>query len=202
MTIITFRDGIMAADRGATIDDTIIVTATPKIARDSNGVLYGCCGTWSKCSAVLEAVRTQARTGGVVDLPLPKAGDTFEILIAFPDGRLRRLTPEGEENYDGVKYFAAGTGMDFALGAMATGADAYSAVAAAIEHSTRCGGGIDMLRLVWPDAERDLLRKNVKAAYEEASEAPTTKDVTPSGYPRLTYVSAEDMFMDVAKKAE
>jgi len=44
-------------------------------------------------------------------------------------------------------FFAIGPGRDFAIGAMAMGADAVKAVEIASQFDTGCGNGVDVLRL-------------------------------------------------------
>lgn len=149
MTTIAFKDGIMAADTQITIQGdgfgALKAHAAKKIAKDSEGVLYGICGTYAQCTKVIEALKRQAKTGGAVPLPVPTRDDDFEILIAYPDGRLRSLIPQGEILLDDAKYYAIGSGASVAMGAMFAGASARVAVLAAIEHSEGTGGKVEQL---------------------------------------------------------
>lgn len=146
MTVIAYRSGYMAGDRICTFgDDYKIELTRPKIAKDSNGVLYGVAGPMSRCSELIEAVQKQAATGGSVVLPIPQKGEEFQVLIAYPDGRLRLLDENGEVILDDQKYAAIGSGMGVALGAMFAGAGAIVAVEATIAHHRAAAGPVDML---------------------------------------------------------
>ena len=46
-----------------------------------------------------------------------------------------------------LRFYAIGSGCEFATGAMEMGATAEEAVQVAIKHSTSCGGPINVLRL-------------------------------------------------------
>lgn len=146
MTTIVYRAGVMAGDREAVFQNRLRVQiGAPKIAKDSSGVLYGVCGDWPTACRVLDAVKLQAQTDKVVHLPIPGKNDDFEILIAYPDGRIRHLAPEGEANFDDCEYFAIGNGRDIAFGALFAGAGAIGAVEAARHHSVGTGGEIDSI---------------------------------------------------------
>lgn len=149
MSTIVFRDGVIAADTQLTIQGggigALKAYGATKIAKDSEGVLYGVVGTYAQCTKVIEALKRQAKTGGAVPLPVPTRDDDFEILIAYPDGRLRSLIPEGEIILDDTKYYAIGSGAPVAMGAMFAGASARLAIMAAIEHSEGTGGKVQML---------------------------------------------------------
>lgn len=156
MTTIAYTCGIMAADRQVTVgDNTTVTIASSKIARDANGVLYGVAGAWGKCCAVLEAVSLQARTGGEVHLPIPTKDDNdYEILIAYPDGRIRHLSHGTECIFDGMGYYAIGGGSEAALGAMFAGSSAIVAVEAACLHSSGSRGPVDCMTVGgWPIAD-------------------------------------------------
>lgn len=208
MTTIAYKDGQMAADRQLTYQGAIkLNNVKPKIARDANGVLYGVCGSHSMCCALVEAVQKQAQTEGVVTIPVPQKGDEFEILIAYPDGRLRRLVPGGEEIYDDMPYFAIGAGLEVAMGAMYAGASAQLAIEAAVVHSVGTGGEIDVLwhpeRLKRAGMPAELRRGRedyeqvplghlagaVEQAYREMTEVPTVSDTTPDGHKRVNMVA-------------
>lgn len=63
----------------------------------------------------------------------------------MPDGLIVSLNHTGWEHMR-VPVFAAGSGCDYAYGAMAMGATAEEAVRAAIRFDVGCGGEITVLR--------------------------------------------------------
>lgn len=214
MTTVAYKNGQMAADRQITYQGSIKVNSgRAKIARDSNGVLYGVCGSHASCCAVIDAVNKQAQTGGAVTLPIPQKGDEFEILIAYPDGRLRRMTPVGEEIYDDQPYFATGAGLEVAIGAMYAGASAHLAIAAAVQHSVGTDGEIDVLYHPSPQMQQrhhilvDKMedadpvsintQKIVEDIYREMADAPVKHDVTETGNRRAS-LSPEEEFDRIA----
>lgn len=143
MTTVAFTKGVMAADTLVTGGDGLLFHShTPKIAMDADGVLYGVAGDYAKQCKVIEAVQRQRETKGSIVLPIPEKGDTFEILIAYPDGKLKILTPAGEEDFTGASFLAIGNGAKVAMGAMFVGASAASAVKAAIALSEGSGGAV------------------------------------------------------------
>lgn len=80
---------------------------------------------------------------------LARGGDAeyaIEVMVARPDGRLRILTTCGEENFDGAPYMTLGGADEPALGALFAGADAETAVRAAIEHSKMAAGKVQAIR--------------------------------------------------------
>lgn len=148
MTTIAYRDGVMASDSlVADNRGTSFKVKYPKIAMDSSGNLYGVAGDYGAGCKVIDAIARQKQDGGSVVLPIPDREDRFEILIAYTDGRVRILTPTGEEIFDGCEYMAIGTGDKVALGAMFAGAGAVKAVYASIVHDTGTGGNVDAIEM-------------------------------------------------------
>lgn len=145
MTVIAFRDGVMASDSGAFSGDRVWPWVR-KVARGPDGVLFGVAGSLSVAGPFLEWV-----DGGYVG-PRPglcsDRGDEHdvEVLVARPDGQLRILTAHGEETFDGAPYLTLGGADPFALGALFAGADAETAVRAAIEHSKSAAGKVQVVR--------------------------------------------------------
>jgi hypothetical protein len=68
-------------------------------------------------------------------------------LVVYPTGRV--FYWDGSPTFVEMHgpFFAAGSGQDFALGAMAAGADARRAVEIAIQFDTQSGGRVDIRRL-------------------------------------------------------
>ena len=210
MTVIAYRNGQMSADRQITYGtSTRYLPNRPKIARDSNGNLYGCTGNYGQISAMIDAVQQQSMTGGYVNLPIPAKGDEFSILVAFTDGRIRHLVDGTEANSDGVDFIAIGSGHEFALGAMHVGASAQLAVEAAICFEIGCGGEIDVL---YHPAKAPSVRSLVERAMPQVQDDyPTAQAISKAHklfeeaerIERDPVANAEDDFMEIAlKKSE
>lgn len=132
MTTIAFKDGVLAADSRCTGHH---IHKIKKIYRAGNA-LIGICG---RVTSALLFVDWYAKR----ETPPPKLqdDDDFEAFVLTPkglfywDNKLREV-PMG-------KAFAAiGTGGDFAMGAMAMGADAVEAVKVAKTLDPYTGGAI------------------------------------------------------------
>lgn len=143
MTTIAYRDGIMAADSGSWMGDATFPWAR-KLARGSDGTLYGVAGDAASCQSFLEWV------DGGCNGPRPEAvkveedRSSYIVLVAPKSGRLRILTATGAEVYD-APYFAIGGGNVGALCAMHAGADAIGAVEAAIMHAPSALGPVQSI---------------------------------------------------------
>lgn len=148
MTIIAYRDGIMAADKQGTFGEAKKNDAVKVFSNDRWVVGFG--GYPRSLRPFLEDVF--ACEG---DTP-PKLSDFFNDKDTFGAYALcvNRKTKK-VFRYDGCgfpyeelgEYNAAGSGMDCALGAMFVGASAIEAVRAAIAHNTGCGGDVDSIHI-------------------------------------------------------
>lgn len=135
MTVIAYRDGIIAADRQATS--------------------YGLAYEVEKLFVSEDAIRTGTGDASFVMgmIEWHKAGadpKTFPESQKTDDwARLIVVTAEGVSWYERSpyplrmkgEYMAWGSGADFAMGAMYAGASAEEAVLAAIKHNNSCGIG-------------------------------------------------------------
>jgi ATP-dependent HslUV protease subunit HslV len=142
MTVIAYRDGVMAADTLGS-DSVLKVSGMRKIARGPDGTLYGCGGRASICCDFLRWV-----DGGCDgDRPaLKRDDDTADVLVARPDGSVSIWTWAGDEDYPGCEYLSIGSGSAVAMGAMFMGALAEDSVRAGIEHGIGCGGTVMVVR--------------------------------------------------------
>ena len=143
MTVIVYRDGILAADSGGFTAGTKHGHAV-KIARGPDGTLYGMAGSSSEASAYLAWVR-----GGYQgDAPEIRRTDPKESDSAFMFIRARSgaspevVTAYGVEPREGAPYVVIGAASEFAYGALHAGATAVQAVEAAIAHSQWAHGPV------------------------------------------------------------
>lgn len=135
MTVIVYRDGVIAADSGSWSGDATHRWSR-KIARAPDGTLYGCAGSAAMTERFLQWA--ESGEGPMPEIQPGKDGDGASRLIALkitPDGVVSLLSAEGEGVMPGARYMAIGGGSTVAFGALFMGASAEQAVLASIEHS-------------------------------------------------------------------
>lgn len=141
MTVIAYRDGVMASDSGVFSQGTIMPWGR-KVCRGPDGVLYGGVGDVALCSEFLRRVAA----GEDFLLPQDKGdGADFSVLIVRGD-EVSWLLPGGEVRLFDAPYAAIGAAMDVAIGAMWAGASAEDAVRACLLHSQSAGGVVQVVR--------------------------------------------------------
>lgn len=142
MTIICYRDGVMASDSQLS-DCGVYVGDVKKIARASDGTLAGCSGDRSNAYRFLQWV-----DAGMPDEFEVKPGNSGLVaLLVKPDLTVWRAVDSGGFFPVDAKFHAEGVGRHTAMGAMAAGATAEEAVAIAIQFEDGCGGAIQIERL-------------------------------------------------------
>ncbi len=142
MTIIAYRDGVMAADSQVS-GDYAIRGSKKKIYRTNRGDIVaasGGCGGIAKFIEWLQGDRAERFD------PKPFT-DSFGAILVTAEGQVVCYDDFGLPVDVIADYHADGAGRDFALGAMAVGASAEEAVRVAIKHSPHCGGDIQIERL-------------------------------------------------------
>lgn len=143
MTVIAYRDGVLAADTRACMGEQTVGTVT-KIARNDKGDLAGAAGAASYNHAFLRWFAG----GEQGDAPLAKevTNASYDRGVIFRRaGPIEVHEPSGKHEMR-ANYYALGSGRPEALGAMYAGATAEGAVRAAIAHDITCGGDITTLR--------------------------------------------------------
>lgn len=144
MTVIAYRDGVLAADTLATAGDSKIGSAI-KIARNSNGDLAGAAGLASYNHAFLKWF-TGLESGQPPEARDEPSKDIYDRGVIFrKNGQIEVFEPSGKHTAT-APYYAFGSGRPEALGAMHAGASAEGAVRAAMAHDKNCGGDITVLR--------------------------------------------------------
>lgn len=141
MTVIAYRDGIMASDSTSWAGNASHPWAT-KMARAEDGTLYGVCGRASFGNNFL----TWVKDGCVGDWPdlgkEPNGESTLIVLFATVDRKISLLTAYGFETFENAPYMAIGAEAAVALGALYAGVAAPHALLAACQHGDRCRGPI------------------------------------------------------------
>lgn len=139
MTTVAWDGETLAADSQSTTG-TVRGTAH-KIAKNNAGFVIAGCGSYAVISAwiawVLSGLPPEAQPSGVED---------STVLIVDPKGRARLFADAAVAQPLPRKQWAIGSGSDLALGAMAMGADARTAVKVAAKFDVYTGGKIVVLR--------------------------------------------------------
>jgi ATP-dependent protease HslVU (ClpYQ) peptidase subunit len=140
MTIIVYRDGVMAADTASFVcgGDVRIPGATKKIHRLADGGIFGGAGK----SFALQTVREWLNGDRKGTIP---AGNDATAVWVRPDDSVAVIDGDYVEEFKGP-FFAVGSGAAAALGAMYAGATATEAVRIAGMVDPFCGGEITVLR--------------------------------------------------------
>jgi hypothetical protein len=140
MTVIAYRDGIMAADTIAwTANSSVKVQCRPKIRRLKEcGWLLGASGD----TADIE--RFFGWMEGVADRPDFKEEDYFCALCARLGGELFLYTWKLYPFEITHPFFAIGAADQFVMGAMFAGASAEEAVRLAVAHTDGAGGDVQV----------------------------------------------------------
>lgn len=142
MTTIAYRDGVLAADTGMTVG-AVLLGHTTKIVRRADNDMAGSAGDAAYAAAFLDWFMN----GEIGSPPEAKEdSDYFDRGIIFrADGTIMVFEPRGRFPIR-AKYYAFGSGREFAIGAMYTGANAAQAVLAAIAHDPHTNGDVTVLR--------------------------------------------------------
>lgn len=143
MTTIVYRNGILAADTRAYSGDKTPVGSKTKIHQLEDGTLVGISTTnVGGDSLLLDWVRRGSPIPATSDLK----PDTFMMLMVKTDGTVwyanDNLAWSGPLR---AEFFAIGSGNQFALGALAAGADALQAVRIACDLDPWSSAPIDTL---------------------------------------------------------
>lgn len=143
MTVIAYKDGVMAADTMLSAHNQ--QSRAQKIVRLPDGGVAGGCGLWRNAYAGLKWLAD----GGDVDAAtgLPKVEDAT-ILIARPDGSLW-LIEDGFPAFPIMdKVASVGCGSDAALMAMTLGLSPVQAVAKVTRQDLLCGDPVQSMEVV------------------------------------------------------
>jgi hypothetical protein len=150
MTVVAYRDGVMAADTRLTYDSA--AARATKLVRLPDGGVAGGSGLWSAAYAGLKwlAEGGSADTADTSeDRRLPDINEA-NILIARPDGSLWLL----ENRFPAYplidKTAAIGSGAEVARLAMRLGKSAPDAVALVTGQDILCGGPVQSLEVEQP----------------------------------------------------
>lgn len=141
MTIVVWKDGVMAADSQAASEYGCIAPPETKVRKVGEYVI-GIAGT----AMALEPLFMWVRAGLKEPLPEKFGGKSYcALIIGFGRGLL--IQDGGVQWIDNKDAHCIGGGAEIAYGALHMGATAEEAVQAAIACSIYCGGKVEAVRL-------------------------------------------------------
>ncbi len=147
MTVIAYKDGVMAADSRSTDEHDMHLTDCEKIVRLKSGALLGGAGDSDDRAVVKLLQHATPRK-----MPTRKQlGDThtdYEGILVFPNRMVFCVSikrdEDNEDEWRGEIYrvtdkmISVGSGKQFAYGAMEAGASAFEAVEITCRRDTGC----------------------------------------------------------------
>lgn len=144
MTVIAYRDGVIAADGNISIGRSTQNGVAKKIAKTNDGYLIGVSGGLSFNYLVIDwFCNHRDEEFQYAD----ELNNKYDCFIIDPNGQIYELNSKGLLTPFEAEYDAIGSGYQIALGAMFAGASAIEAVEAAICHNVFCGGPVHVLKL-------------------------------------------------------
>ncbi len=140
MTIVVYRNGVLAADTLLSAGQTAWAFGK-KIRQAKDGALIGACGNIAFVQEFLDWAEQENRC----EFEPPKSSSTNQGILITKKQTLYYVG----KNPVPIKgpYFVLGSGSDIAMGALWMGATAIEAVHAAIDHNVHCDGQVEWLEL-------------------------------------------------------
>ena len=143
MTIIAYRDGVMASD--SLIQANGVTSGMGrKITKTKQGFLVGGSGSFSNISLFLDWWEDEAEDKPPLNM---LKIDTMNGIVVSKDGVLTFDSPDMYPMEIKAKFHTLGCGSEIATGAMEMGATAEEAVKIAIKYLGACGGKVQIVRL-------------------------------------------------------
>ena len=136
MTTIVYANGVMAADRQLTSNGRRGLEVT-KIFRNEAGDLAGVCGN----ATSITKLQAWFLDGEAEKLEID---EDSEVLVVRVDGTFEIHVEDGWFASHG-EYIAQGSGCEFAMGALAAGANVIEALRAAAKHDVHTGSAFNVL---------------------------------------------------------
>lgn len=140
MTTIAYDGKTLAADRMAQNVNGVFVASVCKVLRAKTGDVVSWCGNHAWRDRLLTWVN-----GGML-YEAPKG--EYSALVVHPDGKCWRVEGDNGGWFEVDAPYADGSGMEFALAAMACGKTAAEAVEIACRFDTASGGGVDSVEII------------------------------------------------------
>jgi hypothetical protein len=170
MTVVVYRDGVMAADTADWIGNIAYTFDIEKVVRLPDGSLMGASGD----SGDIQAFHKWATNG--FPEQQGKAEDVFSAMIVRPDGTIWSYDKTWRPERVFGDWYGCGAHVEFINGLMVAGIDAIGAVELAIKHCAFAAGRIYFLMLQPQDAE------GVEETDQEPSDEPSVIPLSSDPY--------------------
>lgn len=148
MTVIAYRNGIMASD-SLLVDGYSRIGTAQKIDK-VRGWIIGGAGDFDATEAFMAKFDPSVIRKNIY-IPFypgaPRDGEECKLLAVSPRGEMYEFSSAGVFGRVYGPYYALGAGADSAMAAMAMGATAEKAVQIAIKHNMACGGKVQVVKL-------------------------------------------------------
>lgn len=148
MTVIAYRDGVMAADGRVTSKDFILRDNDKKVFKLKDGSLLGMAGSVVGCVIIQREVERAVKDGKkakVLSLPSINVKNA-EALLVGPGGEIWFFSSREWERIP-EPYTAIGAGYLVAMTALDYGASAEEACKYVCKRVSSCGGKIRVVKL-------------------------------------------------------
>ena len=155
MTIICFKDGVLAADSSVT-EDGMAYGLMRKIIRSPKGILAGAAGDASAISPFLRWVSLGMKARGK-----PKIEGDLDGMVIYQNGEISFFESNLVPFKVSSPFHAVGSGQQMGIGAMAADKSAVEAVEIVCQRIVTCRGPIQALRLDGATHELDPTRLGI-----------------------------------------
>jgi hypothetical protein len=145
MTVIAYRNGVMAADSMVTQEGDVKMMNSVKIICRKGWMLAVSGNLCPPDRLVMDWFFNVEDLDAYSREPMPRF--KFDMLTVTPAGKMQLWDQKGFFEPLNTPFYAIGAGGHYAMGAMEVGANAIQAVRAAIKWSPTCGGKIVVRRL-------------------------------------------------------
>jgi ATP-dependent HslUV protease subunit HslV len=153
MTVIAYRDGLLAADSLVTAGH-VVTGRIQKLWRFDDGRLLGGAGV----AGDMRSFVAWALAGCKGHWECQDKENGFSALVVGAQGEVVMYDAEGRDYLLEAEFIARGAGAELAIGAMAMGARADQAVEVACRYSVWCGGPVQRLYLAGAEFDTQDMR--------------------------------------------
>lgn len=140
MTTIAYKDGVMAGDTRAVIDEVIEPGHYRKVFKLKDGSLIGFAGNVPDIQAMIREMKKDPNK------TMPGKSDLYAIKVT-QSGKVMERDAGGWSESEDAKYYAIGSGRVPALVAMHCGKSAKQAIEIAMKFDRNTGGKVQTVRL-------------------------------------------------------